>query len=59
MTFKEFYNYVMPTRNKRLRLNALEREQHFVDVPYAERLDEDRMKKYVEEFTHELIHKQK
>lgn len=59
MTFKEFYNYIMPNVNKKLRMDALAREQKFVDVPQAERLTEERIQKYVELFTEKLIHQQK
>jgi hypothetical protein len=49
----------MPNANKHLRLDALAREQKFVDVPYEDRLNEGKMKKYVEDFTEKLIHQQK
>lgn len=59
MTFKEFYNYIMPNNNKTLRLKALAREQLFVNPPIEDRLDESRVKSYVESFTSRLIQQQK
>uniref|UniRef100_A0A7S3KU66 Uncharacterized protein n=1 Tax=Euplotes crassus TaxID=5936 RepID=A0A7S3KU66_EUPCR len=46
-------------RINKLRMDALSREQRFVDVPKAERMDEGRIKQYVELFTDKLIHQQK
>lgn len=43
----------------KLRLEACSREQKFVDVPNAERLSENKVKKYVEVFTDQLVHRQK
>lgn len=59
MTFKEFYNYIMPNANKKLRLDALAREQQFVKIPKGTVLSEEKMKDYVEAFTDKLIHQQK
>jgi hypothetical protein len=49
----------MPTANKKLRLDALAREQRFVDIPYGDNLSEYGMKNYIESFTTKLIHQQK
>lgn len=59
MSFKEFYNYVMPNNNKSLRLKALAREQRFVEPEPRDRENEDKIKKYVEAFTEKLIQQQK
>lgn len=40
-------------------MDALSREQRFIDVPKTEQMDEGRMKQYVEVFTDKLIHQQK
>lgn len=49
----------MPNTNKKLRLDALAREQQFVPIPKEERLSDEKMKLYVEAFTDKLIHQQK
>lgn len=49
LNFKEFYNYIMPSVNKHLRLKAIAREQMFVHSSSNE---------FVELFTEQLIHKQ-
>ena len=40
-------------------MEALSREQKFVDVPKVELISENKIRKYVEVFTDKLIHKQK
>ena len=60
MNFKEFYNYVMPNVNKRLRLQALSREQKFIDPQLMEKrlITDQQIKNYAEVFTERLIHRQ-
>ena len=60
MNYKEFYNYVMPNVNKRLRLQALSREQKFIDPQLMEKrlITDQQIKNYAEVFTERLIHRQ-
>ena len=49
----------MPNSNKKLRLDALARDQHFINFPKNQGMTESQLKEYVEVFTEKLIHQQK